>query len=399
MSDNRYAAACAEDEILAAAIERCCQQLIQQGLASPDVVFAFASTGYGEDLDRLPGRICEHLSPRHVVGCSAEMLIGGDREYEQQPVVSLLAARWPTARLRPFRLEFSQTADGIMVSGLPEPEGTEGPADRLSAFVFGDPFSSVPGSLIERLAVEWPGVPLLGGMASGALMPGDHRLFLNEASYRAGAVGLLLEGGPVVRGVVSQGCRPVGPHFVVTAAENNIIYELGGKPALEQCREVFRSMSDADRMIARQGFHLGIAMSEYRERFERGDFLIANVLGADPGKQALAIGGTVRVGQTVRFHVRDAETADEDLRSLLHAQAEEGTAVEAALLVSCNGRGTRMFSQPHHDVRTLLGVHPDIPVAGFFAQGEFGPVGGRNYIHGFTAVLALFEREISRNAP
>ena len=127
----------------------------------------------------------------------------------------------------------------------------------------------------------------------------------------------------------------------------------------------------------------------------RGDFLVRNVLGLDRSSGALAITDRVRVGQTVQFHVRDAQTADEDLRALLQQDRATHTRPPAgALLFSCNGRGMRLFPQPDHDAAAVRAAVGDVPLAGLFAQGELGPVGGRNFIHGFTASLALFEDEV-----
>jgi small ligand-binding sensory domain FIST len=229
-------------------------------------------------------------------------------------------------------------------------------------------------------------------MASGGHRPGENRLFYNSHELRQGAIGLVIRGGPRVRSVVSQGCRPIGTHYVVTRAERNIVHALGGAPPLQRIRELFDTLSGRDAELVQTGLHLGLAMSEYQDRFERGDFLVSNLIGSDPTTGAIAIATQVRVGQTVRFHVRDAEAADEDLRSLLAAdRAAEATPPKAGLLFSCNGRGTRLFTEPHHDAAAVQAISGRLPLAGFFAQGELGPIGGRNYMHGFTASIALFE--------
>ena len=161
---------------------------------------------------------------------------------------------------------------------------------------------------------------------------------------------------------------------------------------MQRLRELFDTLSDRDAELVRMGLHLGLAMDEYQDRFERGDFLISNVIGADPGTGSIALGSQVRVGQTVRFHVRDADTADEDLRGLLETdRAAHNARAQAGLLFSCNGRGTRLFSTPNHDAGAVRQSAGPIPLAGFFAQGEIGPIGDRNYLHGFTASIALFE--------
>src|SRR5262249_24806351 len=177
-----------------------------------------------------------------------------------------------------------------------------------------------------------------------------------------------------------------------TRAEDNVILELGGKPPLEQLQQLWASLSPTEQALFQQGLHVGRVINEYRGEIQRGDFLVRNVIGLDRSSGALAITERVRVGQTIQFHVRDAETADEDLRALLRLDVHAHEKKPAgALLFSCNGRGTRLFEQPDHDARTVRAEAGEVPLAGFFAQGELGPVGGQNFIHGYTASLALFE--------
>ena len=185
---------------------------------------------------------------------------------------------------------------------------------------------------------------------------------------------------------MSQGCRPLGRAFVVTRAERNMIYELAGRPALDRVQELYQEADEDDRRLLQQGIHVGRVIDEHKPDFQRGDFLVRNVLGADKESGAIAVGDVVDVGSTVQFHVRDAATADEDLRSLL-----AGECAEAALLFTCNGRGTRLFGTPDHDAEIVSDALGGVPLSGFFAAGELGPVGGRNFLHGFTASLALFE--------
>jgi small ligand-binding sensory domain FIST len=229
-------------------------------------------------------------------------------------------------------------------------------------------------------------------MASGIRGAGQCRLLLDDAVLDQGAAGVLLQGPVGLRSIVSQGCRPIGRHMIVTKAEDNIILELGGRPPLEQLQELWQSLSAAEQQLFQRGLHIGRVLNEYRGDFQRGDFLVRNVLGLDRSTGAMAVGDRVRVGQTVQFHVRDAETADEDLRALLQLDLNaHEKRPGAALVFSCNGRGTHLFPQPHHDARTVRGEAGPIPLAGFFAMGELGPVGGQNCQHGFTASVALFE--------
>jgi small ligand-binding sensory domain FIST len=238
---------------------------------------------------------------------------------------------------------------------------------------------------------DHPGVPIVGGMASGGYQPAANTLVVGQRTYDSGAVGFVVGGAARVRPVVSQGCRPIGRPLVVTKSEENVIIELGGRPALERLREIYVDLDPSDRELVRSSLHVGRVASEYQESFRRGDFLVRNVVGADPESGVIAVGDLVRTGQTVQFHVRDAKTADEDLRELLEQEKGRGSTAAGALVFTCNGRGTRLFDEASHDARCLREIIGRVPAAGFFAQGEIGPIGRRNCLHGFTASIALFE--------
>lgn len=387
-----YCASYSKAPDLTIALDAICDQLAT-GLNGipPDISFLFVSHFHADRFEQLASLVYRKSQTRLMLGCTGEAIAGGGEEIESGPAISLWSAVLPDAEIEPFHAEFSQTPDGIACYGLPS-SLEEGRADVRAVFVFGEPFSAVPKSVIDRFAHELPGIPLIGGMASGGAGPGTNRLFLNSKTIPTGAVGAVLRGGPRIRSVVSQGCRPIGKHYVVTRAEQNIVHELGGVLPMQRLRELLPTLSDQDQQLVQKGLHLGIVMNEYQETFARGDFLISNVIGFREDDGSLAIGNRVRVGQTVQFHVRDAVTAHEDLVQLLEQdRTTNSNSPQAALLFSCNGRGTRLFPEPNHDAGTIQEKVGPIPLAGFFAQGELGPVGGKNYIHGFTASVAFFE--------
>ncbi len=387
-----YCASYSKAQDLTIALDAICDELAT-GLngVPPDISFLFVSHFHADRFEQLASLVYRKSETRLMLGCTGETIAGGREEIESGPAISLWSAVLPAAAIELFHAEFSQTPDGIVCDGLPSGL-EEGRADVRAVFAFGEPFSAVPHSVIDRFADELPGVPLIGGMASGGAGPDMNRLFLNSTTIPHGLVGAVVRGGPRVRSVVSQGCRPIGQHYVVTRAEQNIVHELGGVPPRQRLRELLPTLSDQDQQLMQNGLHLGIVMNEYQETFARGDFLISNVIGAREEDGSLAIGNRVRVGQTVQFHVRDAVTADEDLVRLLEQdRTTNSNPPQAALLFSCNGRGTRLFPEPNHDAGTIQEKVGPIPLAGFFAQGELGPVGGKNYIHGFTASVALFE--------
>jgi small ligand-binding sensory domain FIST len=189
--------------------------------------------------------------------------------------------------------------------------------------------------------------------------------------------------------LVSQGCRPVGPVMTVTAAEGNVLLGLAGRPAVEQLERVVADLTPEEQALVTTGLQLGIAMDEYADEHSVGDFLVRGVVGAEPERGGLVVGDVVDVGRTVQFQVRDAMTADADLRTVLD-RAGSGTDVAGALLFSCTGRGAGLFGTADHDVRAVRAGLGTAGVAGFFAAGEIGPVGGRNHLHGFTASVLSF---------
>jgi small ligand-binding sensory domain FIST len=225
-------------------------------------------------------------------------------------------------------------------------------------------------------------------VAIGGQQPGAQALLLDGEVYDGGAVGAVIAGANV-RAVVSQGCAPIGHDSVITHAEENVVFELAGQPALERLREELAALPPTQQALVSRGLLAGLVIDENKPEYGRGDFLIRSLLGIDDESGALAVGETPRVGQTLRFHVRDADSADTDLRESL-AAALEGTRGVGALLFTCNGRGVGMFGEESHDARVVAGSVEGDAVAGFFCGGEIGPVGGRTFLHGFTATMALF---------
>lgn len=385
-----FAAALSNRPLLKSAIDDVCKSITAalSGQA-PHLVCVFVSHHHSGHFETLADQLQSRLNAKMVIGCTGESIVGGSVESEDEPALSVWCAVVPGATLTSFQLTFEETPDGVLCSGLPEDLDSH-VADTRAVLVLGDPYSSLPQSVLELLADELPGVPVVGGMASGG-GPGENRLFLYDQIIDSGAVGVVIQGGPRVRTIVSQGCRPIGTTYLVTKAERNIIFELGGVSPLERLQKLYPDLPERDQKLVENGVHIGVAMNEYQDSFHRGDFLIVNVHGADKSTGALATGGLMRVGQTVQFHIRDADTADEDLRQLLQRGEPSSRRNLGALLFSCNGRGTRMFSEPNHDATAIQQILGPVPLAGFFAQGELGPVGGKNYIHGFTASIVLFE--------
>jgi small ligand-binding sensory domain FIST len=348
--------------------------------APADLAVVFVGAGHAGTAESIRAAVSERLRPRVLLGVTTHGVLAGAQELEVPHAVVVWAAALPGVTLTPVRY-------APVVDPVAEPTTWADPPDAVCLLLLADPFSFPTDGFLAWAAQARPGLPVSGGMASGAARPGGNRLLLDDAVHTDGAVGVALDGPLRVRQVVSQGCRPVGRSWVVTRSEGNVLQELAGASALERIRETFSEASPEDQALMQRGLHLGIVIDEYREEFERGDFLVRGVLGAQQRTGAVVVGDVVDVGRTVQFHVRDASSADEDLRALLAPGF--GADAVGALLFTCNGRGTRLFGTPHHDAAIVSEALGGAPLAGFFCAGELGPIGGRSFVHGFTASLLV----------
>jgi small ligand-binding sensory domain FIST len=358
------------------------------GEEKADLTLLFSSMHHADELGRISAALMEQGRTRHIIGCTGETIIGEDREVEGAPALAAWSIAMPGVTLAPIRLGEPGEGHGMEVEHLDDPSD-------VVMLLLGDPFSFRTDDFLGMVNTEIRGMRVVGGMASGSQVPRANQLVLDGKAYNDGGVGMFLGGRVSVRTVVSQGCRPIGRTMIVTKAEQNVIREVGRRPVLQVLREMFQELSPEDQRKLQDGLHIGRVINEYQDSFHRGDFLVRNVTGADDSG-AIQITDMVRVGQTIQFHIRDAETADEDLRENLaraRDQSPHPHPPAGALLFSCNGRGTRHFESPDHDVSLIHEMLGPIPVAGFFAMGEIGPIGGQNFVHGYTASIVLFEGE------
>jgi small ligand-binding sensory domain FIST len=352
------------------------------GRAEVDLAFLFLSPEHLAAAGAAAEAVREELAPRHLLGCVAEGVVAGVRELEGGPALAVWAGALPGAEIACFHAAAVRTDGGVAVEGVPDLD------DSALVALLVDPFTFPVGQFLTALNEAGERIPLVGGIAAGGQRPGTQALIADETVHVEGAVGAVISGVPVLT-VVSQGCRPIGREAVITRGEANVVYELAGQAALERLRGEIAALSPEERALAAHGVLAGLVIDENRPAYDPGDFLMRGLLGADEATGALALGETVRVGQTLRFFVRDAASADADLRRAL-GEAARGARPAGALLFTCNGRGTNMFPEPDHDARVVAELLGTDALAGFFCGGEIGPVGGKAFLHGFTATMAVF---------
>lgn len=371
-----FASALSEHPEPAEAVGEVAGSVLERLGTEPELAALFCSPHHVEAVADIAESVRRIVRPGVLIGTTGVAVLGGAREVEDAPALSLWAGRLAEVP-RAVRMTAVRTPSGVALQGLSA--STLRPGDAL--VLLADPFSLPIDAIVDAVDNR-----IIGGLASAATSPGGNRLVLDDEVVADGGVGVILPAEVATSTVVSQGCRPIGQPMIVTRAEGNLVHELAGRPALDRLDDLVRAAGPDERALLASGLQFGIAIDEHRETFGRGDFLVRGVLGADRGRRALAVGQQVGVGTTVQFHVRDAAAADEDLRTMLAGRHGDG-----ALVFTCNGRGQRLFGEPDHDARVVHDLLDAPALAGMFCAGEIGPIGGRSFVHGFTASVLVLE--------
>lgn len=364
--------------------------------SSADLGLVFISSAFTSEFSRVLPLLQERLDVPVLIGCSGGGVIGKTpwgftQELEAEPALSLTLARLPGVDIKPFYLVPSDLPDldsppdawknllGVPVSS------------KTHFILLSGQFSSGINNLLQGLDFAYPGSVTVGGQASGGV-GGRIALFLNDQLYKEGTVGVALSGNIVLDTIVAQGCKPIGKPCQVTKGERNIILELDEQIPLVVLRDIIANLSEEDRVLAQRSLFIGLAMDEFKQDLQQGDFLIRNILGVDPSAGAIAIGDLVRPGQRLQFHLRDAKASAQDLELLLQKyqlnNSDEPNPI-GALMFSCLGRGENLYGKPNFDSGLFKQYLNDIPLAGFFCGGEIGPVGGSTFLHGYTSVFGI----------
>ncbi|AFZ48902.1 FIST signal transduction protein [Dactylococcopsis salina] len=396
---------------LESAISEVTDRIKKQLSGSPDLGFLFISSAYASEYPRLLPLIQEKLPISVLIGSGGGGIIGIDEENQAQeiegnPALSLTVAHLPGVNVQGFHISAEEIPD--LDSGAKAWTNLTGvsPEQEPDFILLADPFFSKVNDLLEGLDFAYPQGKKVGGLASAMAMGMQTGLFYqngteNTELLRGGMVGVALSGNIKVDTIVAQGCRPVGPQFQITKGERNVLAEVAmvgengaeaGKPPLQALRELMNELSPDDQQLAQDSLFLGIARSEFKLELQEGDFLIRNLLGIDPKVGAIAVGDKLRPGQRIQFHLRDGNTSAEDLEVLLekYQREEKNNSAVGALLFSCLGRGKELYGKPNFDSELFRRYVGEIPLGGFFCNGEIGPVGSETFLHGYTSSFAIF---------
>jgi small ligand-binding sensory domain FIST len=353
----------------------------------PDLAAIFVSAHHRNARPAaIVGELERQLGARVLVGCSAGGVIGGGREVEDTPGLSLTAAVLPDVELATFHVaDAEELRQAAWRRSLPLRGGA--PAFVLLA----DPFTFDAEAFVRSLDAAFPASAKVGGLASGGRRPGENVLYLNHEAHRAGCVGVALAGDVHLDTLVAQGCRPIGDPMFVTRCANNVIYALDGETPFKVLQRLYARSDRRDRDLFPHSLFVGFVMCEKTDVYRQGDFLIRNIVGLDSEREALAVGAVPREGAIIQFHLRDAATSAADIEEILaRVEPERRRATRGSLLFSCLGRGRHLYGGADHDTDAFRRHFGDVPLGGFFCNGEIGPVHGSTFLHGYTSSFGLF---------
>ncbi len=329
-----------------------------------------------------------------LAGCSGGGLVANSEELESAGGLVLALYSLPGAKLKGVRFTQEQVEAADGENYWPVENGlTKEQVNGWLAFI--DPFHLDAESWLRSWNKNYSGTPVFGGLASGNFPEPLAQVYLDGEVFEDGGVAIAVGGEVALAGVISQGCTPIGEAWTLTRVEQNLIRNIANRPAYAVLSETVQNLPPEEQRKVQGNLHIGLVVNEYLDEFHRGDFLVRNLLGGDPNSGVLQVGALPRMGQTIQFQRRDAAAAAEDLAELLADEKTRlaGTEIYGGCLFCCNGRGKNLFGRPSHDSELVQTHFGPTGIAGFFCNGEIGPIGDKNFLHGFTASLALFVKK------
>ena len=362
--------------------------------SSADLGLVFMSPRFFDQAPQILELLRVHAQIPLLAGCSSGSLIAGGEEIEDGAGLALGLYSLPGAILNAVRFTQAQLDESSGPAYWQHENGVR-PDETNGWLCFADPFRLDCEAWLRAWNEAYAPHPILGGLASGDPAAQTTQIYMNGDVFDEGGVAISVGGGVTLASVISQGCNPIGEIWTITRAERNLIHEIGNRPAYEVLAETFNGLAKEEQQQAQGNLFVGLVVNEYLDEFHRGDFLIRNLLGADPNTGSIAIGAYPRPGQTMQFQRRAASAGTEDITALLHRARKQFSRekIYGGCLCSCNGRGKHLFGEPNHDARHIQEGLGPLGLAGFFCNGEIGPIGERNFLHGYTASLALFVKK------
>ena len=382
----KWASAISESENVEEAVSECAESIKSVVGNSPDLVFVFPSFNFSGQFKDISNALSQHFENSVIMGCSGNGVIGAGREVEHTPGFAMCAAELPEVEITPFHISDSDLPDGDDPPNKWENVLGVSRESRPNFVLLADPFSVRGENLLMGMDYAYPDCKIVGGLASGGTQPGSNALYLNNITYDHGIAVVALSGNIEISTIVAQGCKPIGSLSRITKCERNILEELDGRSPFDVLGETYNELHEEDKKLFQNSLFLGVVMDPFESNPGIGDFLIRNIVGANPDAGQLAVGQMLREGQLVQFHLRDAQTSTENLSNMLEEyQSTSFESETGALMFSCLGRGKYLYGEADHDTDLFREKIGNLPLTGFFCNGEIGPVSGSTFLHGYTS--------------
>jgi len=373
-----------------AAAEATAAALAQAGTSRAKGALCFATPAYGAAYPMILRAVASEAHTREVAGCSSMGVIAGETEIESGHALAVLVFGGNEKEIDATRF-FVPTLRGRAAGVAAEVAAAVRPKLDKSKLLmlFADTYNFEAEATLAALGSELPGVMIAGGGASEDGSVGETFVFCGDTVSSNAVSGMLLSGDFKVTLANSIACGLIGAAHRVTAARDNVVIELDGRPAYEVFAEAAGPLA-ADLRRALSYVFVAIPVCENARTIERGQFVVRNIVGASEEHGVIAVAFQPRVGDTVGFVLRDAERSRQDLKATLEELSGGLEAPPAfGLYFDCVSRGAGLYNIPGHDsayIRRYLGP---VPIAGFFTGFEIGPLAEQTSILQYSGVLAL----------
>lgn len=289
---------------------------------------------------------------------------------------------WGTSAAVALSCRFAEGSFQVLPPMIDATQATDRTGPRIAAslgIVHGDPRNGQLTDVVSALSRD-SGAFLIGGLTSA---DGSFPQVAGNRVVDGGVSGILLGGHLHLTVGLTQGCSPIGPVHVVTRCEGQIAATLDRQRAYDVMCEDVGIAERADPRPWLANVHAALPVGSSND----ADYLVRNLIGIDARQGLVAIAANLKVGDRIMFVRRDAESAAKDLsRMLADLEARVVVPPKAALYYSCVARGPNLFERESHEARAIRDTFGEIPLAGFFGNGEIS----NDRIYGYTGVLALF---------
>lgn len=352
------------------------QCLAQLGAAATgaSLGFVYASDAFAESMPLLVAHLREVSGVRHWTGSIGVGVCAPGVEYYEKPALAVMLGDFPEDSFRVFApLHRDLDAFDALHRDWCAARGAR------FAVVHADPRNPRVPDIVHGLARALDGGFLVGGLSSSR---GGYAQVADQVS-EGGVSGVLFGEGVSVATALTQSCAPFGASHQITVCDRNVIATLDGRPALEVFYEEIGEILARD--LNRAARYIAAALPVVGS--DTGDYLVRNIIGADPERGLLAIGEHLETGGRIRFCRRDPANAERDMRRMLgELRARLPGPPRGGLYFSCLGRGRHMFGSDSVEMLAIREELDDLPVVGFFCNGEIS----HDRLYGYTGVLALF---------